>query len=312
MGSWTSRARAALAAAALVFAPCAFADGPGPAQPNVAAPPVRAAPVQAPTTTAPQGRSGAIDLMNGGLHLNVPDGWLFYSADEAQAFMARNGAPAPSGTVLGLLARADQRIDQPGAWASVVSYQPIGYVQNSTASALSAPTLEADVRAARTQQQRHFEGFAAPPAFTAASSDLTWAERAAAPGAGGKDMRYEARKLGRNGVVALTSIGSADQQQAMQTAAPEMLAMISFGQGQAYADFVQGTDRVSTFTLPALVTGVEPVAPAPVAQTPQQSGQTGWNGLSGYFPLIAFGVIALAIGGYVLTRRRRSNFIPEE
>ena len=309
MGFWTSRVRAVLAAAILASTPAAFADGPGPAQPNVAAPPVTTTP--APQTPAPQGRSGAIDLMNGAVHLNVPAGWLFYSADEAQAFLARNGAPAPSGTVLGLLAREDQRIDQPGAWASVVSFQNIGYVQSTTAGALAAPTLEADVRAARTQQQRRFEGFAAPPAFTPASADLTWAERVAAPGAGGKDMRYEGRKLGRNGVVALTSIGSADQQPAMAAAAPEMLAMISFGTGQAYTDFVQG-DRVSTFTLPALVTGVEPVAPAPVAQQPQESGQTGWAGLSGWFPVIAFGVIALAIGGYALTRRRRSNFIPEE
>src|SRR6185436_507985 len=140
MTAWASRLHAAFAAAALLFAPCAFADGPGNPGPDVAAPPVRAAPI--PQTQAPQGRTGSIDLMNGAINLNVPAGYKFYSADEAQAFLARNNAPAPSGTILGLLARDDQRIDQPGSWASVVSFQDIGYVQSTTASGLTATTME--------------------------------------------------------------------------------------------------------------------------------------------------------------------------
>jgi hypothetical protein len=52
--------------------------------------------------------------------------------------------------------------------------------------------------------------------------------------------------------------------------------------------------------------------PQAVADT---GGQTAFGGLSGWFPWIAFGVIALAGGGYLLMRRRKSdedeNIIPE-
>ncbi len=311
MTAWASRWRAAFAAAALLFAPCAFADGPSNPGPDVAAQPVRAQPL--PQQPAPQGRTGSIDLMNGAINLNVPAGYMFYSADEAQAYLARNSAPAPSGTILGLIARADQRIDQPGAWATVLSFQDIGYVPSNTASGLTATTFEGDVRAARQTQGRTFEGFATAPAFVDASADLSWAERAAAPGTGGKDMRFEQRKLGRTGVVSLTSIGSADQLPAMQQAAPDLLQMVSFEPGQRYADYQAASDRVSNFTIPALVTGVPPAPVQTAASTTQTAPQSGFAGLSGWFPFIAIGIVVLAAGGYLLTRRRRDdNMLPNE
>ena len=316
MSATISRALAALLTLfVLALTPSAFADGRGNPGPDVAAPPVRTAP--APQTPAPQGRSGQIDL-NNGLSLNVPDGYRFYSAEEAYAFMQRNNAQGPAGTVLGLLAPASERIDRPGAWATVVSYQDIGYVPGNTASGLAAPTFEADVRAARQTQNRAFEGFAVQPAFDDSAANLAWAERSAAPGSGGKDLRYEQKKLGRHGVACLTSIGSADQMAAMMAAAPDLIAMINFGEGQRYADYVAGTDPVSAYTVPALVTGVPPAAstnPQALASTTTTvtQSQMSFAGMSGYFPWVALGLVVLAGLGYLFTRRRADpNMTPDQ
>jgi uncharacterized membrane-anchored protein len=297
-----------LAALSLLSAAPAFADGRGDPGPDRAAAPVRAAPVQPATdaNAAPQGQSGIIPLNDGAMTLNVPDGYRFYSAAEAQAFMIRNNASAPDGATLGLLARAGDDIRANGTWATVISYDAIGYVQPETAAGLSDANFETNVRDARTTQNRAFEGFVAQPAFDAAAPNLVWAERSAVPGAGGKDLRYEQKVLGRNGVACLSSIGSADQLDDITAAAADLRGMLSFSEGQRHADFQPASDRVSAYSVPGLVTGVPSTQPQDIADAASTgAGQTAFGGLAGWFPWIAFGVVGLAIVGFVMMRRRR-------
>lgn len=307
--------RAMLAALTLFIAAPAYADGPGDPGPNVAAPPVRAAPVTQPPaaqpaaqpTAAPEGRTGVIPLGQSGLSLNVPANYRFYSADEARAYLQRARQEAPSGEIYGLVARNGEDIRAPGTWATVVSYDAIGYVQPETSSGLSDANFETQVRDARQTQSRAFEGFAAAPSFTTETPHLVWAERVAAPGgAGGKDLRYEQKLLARNGVACMTSIGSADQMTAIAAAAGDLRSMLTFPEGQRHADFVAASDRVSNYSVPGLVTGVatpDPQALADAAST-GGTGQTSFGGLSGYFPWIALGVVVLAGAGYLFMRRR--------
>lgn len=298
----------ALFAALLVFiAAPAFADGPGDAGPDVAAPPARAAPMQpSDPSAAPEGRSGVIPLGDD-LALNVPSGYRFYSAEEAYAYMQRNNAAAPSGTVYGLLARAGDDIRAEGTWATVISYDAIGYVQPETAAGLSDENFEADVRSARSSQNRVFEGFIAEPAFEAQAPTLVWAERSAAPGAGGKDLRYEQKVLGRNGVACLTSIGSADQMDEISAAAEDLRGMLSFQEGYRHTDFQPASDQVSAYSVPGLVTGVPTADPQALANTASTDGQTGFGGFGSWFPWVAVGAIVLAGAGYLMMRRRRDD-----
>lgn len=289
---------------ALGFATSAYADGRGSAGADIAAPPVHTAPVT--QQSAPQGRAGQISLQNGQLSLNVPHGWKFYSAEEAYAYLQRTSSAAPSGSVLGLLARDGVNPRQPGTWATVVSYDEIGYVQPQTASGLTDANFEQSVRDARHTQSRGFEGFAAQPAFDTTLPTLTWAEHTAAPGTGGADLRIEKKFLGRKGVATLTSIGAADQQPDMQKGNDELTPALTFAQGYTQADFQASADQVSTYSVPGLVTGVatSTAAPQALADNTGQS-QTSFGGLAGMFPWIALGVIVLAGAGFMLTRRKR-------
>jgi uncharacterized membrane-anchored protein len=296
-----------VAALALFIAAPALADGPDEAGPDTAAPPVRAAPIErTDPAAAPEGRTGIVPLGDAA-SLNVPSGYRFYSAEEAYAYMQRNNAAAPAGTVYGLVARDDADIRQPGTWATVISYDAIGYVQPETASGLSDANFETDVRAARSSQNRIFEGFIAAPAFDAAAPTLVWAERSAAPGSGGRDLRYEQKVLGRNGVACLTSIGSADQLDEIVAAAGDLRGMLSFPEGQRHADFQPASDQVSAYSVPGLVTGVTAETQALANVASSDGGQTGFGGLAGWFPWVAFGVVALAGAGYLMMRRRRDE-----
>lgn len=313
--------RALLAAFLLCVAPAAYADGPGDAGRDVAAPPVRAAPAPAPRAeTAPtpqaepaaaEGRTGVIPLNNNELTLNVPQGYRFYSAEEAYAYMQRNNAAAPSGTVLGMIAAANADIRAPGTWATIVSYDAIGYVQPETASGLSDANFETQVREARRTQNRTFEGFFAEPTFDSNAPHVIWAERTAAPGAGGKDLRHEQKSLGRYGVATLTSLGNADQMDEITAAASGLQAMLTFPEGRRHADFQPANDQVSSFSVPGLVTGVPTAEPQALAES-ASTGQTNIGGLAGWFPWIAFGAIAIAVAGYLFMRRRNDEDDLEE
>lgn len=305
--------RALFAALAMLVATPAFADGPGTPGPNVAAPPVRAQPVQPATPPAAQpaaapaeGRTGVIPLNGDELTINVPNGYRLYSAEEAYAFLQRNNAAAPSGTVLGLLAPANTDVRANNVWATVISYDAIGYVQAETASGLSDTNLESQTRDARVAQNKPFEGFAVMPAFVGEGTpQVVWAERTAAPGgAQGKDFRHELKLLGRYGVATMTSVGSADQMPAIEAAAADMQNMLSFPAGRTHADFQAASDTVSAYSVPGLVTGV--AAESAVAQPASDGGQaqTAFGGLAGYFPWIALGVVVLAGVGYMMMRRR--------
>lgn len=119
-------------------------------------------------------------------------------------------------------------------------------------------------------------------------------------------MRHEQKVLGRYGVAALTSIGSADQLPAMTQSAEPLRAMLSFPEGRRYPDFEAAGDQVSSYTIPTLVTGALPTTAAANAPA-QQAGQTGFGGFSGLFPWIAGGVLLLAGAGYLMLRRRRDD-----
>jgi uncharacterized membrane-anchored protein len=239
--------------------------------------------------------------------LNVPRNYRFYGPEEANAFLERTNAAPPSGTVLGLVAPAGANVRAPGTWATVVSYDALGYVQAETASGLTDTTMETQVTEARRAQGRPFEGFAVEPAFDPGSEPaLVWAERTAAPGAANAaDFRFEQKKLGRYGVASLTSVGSADQMPDIQAAADDLSGMLSFPEGRTYGEFLAASDEVSTYTVPALVTGVDPALPAaePAADG-SGSSQTGFGGLAGWFPWIALAVVVLAGLGYWLMRPR--------
>ncbi len=299
--------RAVFAALALAFASPVFADGPGDAGPDRAAPPVRAAPLppSAPQTARPQGRTGVIPLNDGEVTLNVPRGFAFYSAQEAYAYMQRNNAAAPSGVVLGMIAQDNADIRSPDTWATIVSYDAIGYVQPETAAGLSDTNFETQVREARRAQNRAFEGFAAAPLFEPSAPHIVWAERSAAPGTGGKDFRYEQKSMGRYGVACLTSLGSADQMDEIIATAANLQAMLSFPEGRRHNDFQPASDQVSSYSVPGLVTGV-PAAAQALAEPASNGGasQTGFGGLAGWFPWIALGVVGVAVAGYMMMRRR--------
>jgi hypothetical protein len=213
-----------------------------------------------------------------------------------------------------MLAPAGSRPDQANFWGTAIAYEPIGHVDTGNSAGLQAAGFEADVRAARTAEQRSFEGFAAQPAFDGAGPSLSWAERSA-PAAGGLDLRHEQRVLGRSGVVSLTTVARSNQLGAINAAAPDMLGSVSFPAGHRHQDFNAQADAASSYDLPGLITGRQAVvATAAGAQGLAAAPENAKGaGIQGWFPWIAAGVVVLAvIGWFVMGRRKKEGDEDEE
>ncbi|MGE3143161.1 MAG: DUF2167 domain-containing protein [Hyphomonadaceae bacterium] len=280
---------------------------------------VRAGPVVtqqpvAEATAAAEPQTGQIALLDGAVTLNVPAGYQFWPATEAQAYLQRANAQAPRGQVLGVIAPVDARPTQADFWGSIVSYEPVGYVPPGGAAELQAATFIDEVRAARQADNRPFLNFATAPAFDPTGS-LTWAETTVASGPNVRDLRHEQRLLGRTGVVSLTTLARSDQLGQVTSAGPNFASMVSFPQGARYADYNPQTDQTSIFDLAGLVanrTADGAVAEIAGMEAPQgfvqqnSTTETTGGGLQGWFPWIAIGVVVLAaIGWFAMGRRNR-------
>jgi len=98
-------------------------------------------------------------------------------------------------------------------------------------------------------------GWAAKPHYDAEAHKMYWAKEINFGGSLENTLNYNIRILGRRGVLVLNAISGMAQLPQVEAATPTLLSMVDFQEGNRYADFRQGTDKVATYGLAALVAG---------------------------------------------------------
>ena len=87
-------------------------------------------------------------------------------------------------------------------------------------------------------------------------------------------LNYNIRVLGRRGVLVLNAVATMDQLAAVQAGMGQVIGFVDFADGNRYADFVPGTDKVAEYGIAALIAG-------------------GIAAKAGFFKLLLAGIIAL-------------------
>jgi hypothetical protein len=226
-----------------------------------AAPPKTAtvAPAPAPVVplapSAPEGaRAGTITL-DEGVVLTVPQGWAFWPAAEAQAYVRRSQTIAPGGQILGMIAPAELRPTDSGFWGSIVAFNRIGRVAEERADRFTAIDFLDEARGTRPTGAPRLIGFPVAPAYDPARKAITWGERydTATAGASDRPLRLEHRLLGRRGTVGLTTPARADQLTQLTAFSPMLSDMLGFAPGSGFND-VTASDSPPLFDLPGVIT----------------------------------------------------------
>ena len=99
-------------------------------------------------------------------------------------------------------------------------------------------------------------GWATPPRYEKQTHKFYWAkELKFGENKEENTLNYNLRVLGRRGILVLNAISGMSQFSRIEQATPEILAMVDFNEGNRYADYTPGVDKMAAYGLAALVAG---------------------------------------------------------
>jgi uncharacterized membrane-anchored protein len=207
---------------------------------------------------------GVVTTSDGMAKLTVPDGYYFLDAIDARLVLEEFWGNPPDPTVTGMIFPRSGWA-WTGSWGAPIVYEPIGYVSDEDADSYDYDVMLAGMQAdTRDNNKWRAEngyaaitliGWAEPPHYNRATKELYWAKQLRFADSEGDTLNYDIRELGRKGVLTVSFIASMDQLAEVKAAAPDVLKMVEFTEGNTYSDFQPGVDTVAAVGIGGLIAG---------------------------------------------------------
>jgi len=228
-------------------------------------------------------QTGRIVIGAGLATLDVLRTFRYLDPRETDVVLTTWGNP-PGNTTLGMLVPAGASVFSPESWAVVIQYDEDGHVDDADAASINYPKLLKDMqrRTRDENAERTKAGYAPvelvdwaePPRYDLVSHKLYWAKDLRFGSQTVHTLNYNIRVLGRRGVLVLNAVGTMDQLTPVKTGMAAAIAFVDFNEGNRYADFVAGRDKVAEYGIAALIAG-------------------GIAAKAGFFKLLLAGILAL-------------------
>ena len=201
----------------------------------------------------------------------MPDSIDYYDSQESQLVLEDLWGNPPDDSVLGMLFPAGASPTE-AEWGAVITYDDSGYVSDDDAAHTDYAALLKDMQAAARRNNNLLEregyataelvGWAVEPSYDAAKHRISWAKDLVFSTSGGEHtLNYDMRVLGRGGVLSVNFVASMAGLESVRAAAPEVLAIPDFNEGNRYEDYRQG-DKTAGYGVAALIAGGVGVAAA--------------------------------------------------
>jgi uncharacterized membrane-anchored protein len=212
-------------------------------------------------------QKGKISLRDGVATINLPESFRYLDPAGSETLLTGIwGNPPGGGKMLGVIVPADFDPLAQDAWCVVLDYQEDGYVKDHDAETINYDKLlkqmKEGTREASAERVKQgypgieLVGWAAAPRYDKQTHKFYWAKEIKF-GNGEKEntLNYNLRVLGRRGILVLNAVAGISQLPQVEKATPEILSMVDFTEGNRYADYKPGTDKLATYGLAALVAG---------------------------------------------------------
>jgi uncharacterized membrane-anchored protein len=210
-------------------------------------------------------KQGEITLDNGIGILQVPKNFRYLDAEQSEYVLQDLwGNPAGSGT-LGMIVPENISLLAPNAWAFIITYDELGYVEDDDADDIDYDDLleemQTDTKTANEERVKEgyeaisLVGWAAKPYYDSEKKVLHWAKELKFGEAEENTLNYNVRILGRKGVLVLNAVASMKEIGEVQASIPQVLSSFTYGDGQKYSDFNPEIDEVAAWTVGGLVAG---------------------------------------------------------
>lgn len=211
-------------------------------------------------------RKGLIKLKGDFAVLNVPENFKFLNAEQSRYIIHDIWGNPERDDVLGMIFPADKTPFSDSSFAFVVTFDDMGYVKDDDAAKVKYDDLlkdmwnsEKESNKAREQagyEPIHIVGWAQTPYYDSKKKVLHWAkELKFGTGEGDNTLNYDVRVLGRKGVLSLNAVASMQELPLVKQNIDAILKMASYTEGNAYADYNSGTDKIAAYTIGGLVAG---------------------------------------------------------
>ncbi len=208
---------------------------------------------------------GVIQLKNGIGTLKVPDGFKYLDADQSNYVLSDLWGNPKSESSLGMIIPESMGVLGEHTWAFNVQYDEIGYVKDDDAGDIDYNELLAEMQndtreASKERVKEGYEaielvGWAAKPYYDADRKILHWAKELKFGESAENTLNYNVRILGRRGVLVLNAIASMNELPYVNMNIDKVLNIVTFSDGNKYADFNPSVDEVAAWTVGGLVAG---------------------------------------------------------
>lgn len=188
--------------------------------------------------------------------IDVPDGFVFANADDTRKLM-ESMQNTTNGLEMGFLAPSEEN------WFVIFEYEQIGYVKDEDKDELDADAIlksitEATNESNKIRREKGWDtltvlGWIQPPHYDEQTHNLEWATKAQS-GKGDLYSNYNARILGRRGVMHSTLVCDPENIEKTLAEYKQILTGYKFQSGEKYAEFKSG-DKIAKYGLLALITG---------------------------------------------------------
>jgi len=212
--------------------------------------------------------TGQIKLRDGLATINLLPEYRFVNPAGTETILNGIwGNPPSSDRPLGMIVPAGFSPFDEDNWCVVVTYTDDGYVKDDDADSIDYNDLLKDMKEGTREASKErvkegypgieLVGWARPPQYDRQTHKFVWAKEIKfSDGESSENtLNYNLRVLGRGGILVLNAVASMSALPKIEAAAPDIMKMVEFNEGNRYADFKPGTDKVATYGLAALVAG---------------------------------------------------------
>ncbi|MDB6143960.1 MAG: hypothetical protein JWP80_3004 [Pseudomonas sp.] len=208
---------------------------------------------------------GTIDLPGGIATLNLNDDFYYLTPDDTERLIVDGWGNPPGHKTLGMIIPTATSPMSRGGWGVLVSYKDDGHISDEDAAKIDYTELlkqmqDEDEDANKERRKQGYSGlqllgWAEPPRYDDSTHKMYWARELKADDAQENTLNYSIRVLGRQGVLELNAVASMSDLPTIQRELPNILEFTNFTDGNRYADYQPGTDKLAKYGLAALVAG---------------------------------------------------------
>ena len=210
-------------------------------------------------------QTGVIKLEGGNASINVPKGFKFIDAKQAQYVLHDLWGNPEDTSIQGAIVPENTGVTYSDCWLFTISFDAMGFVKDDDAKDVNYEELLTEMKTDISTQSVEREkagygtmqliGWASKPFYDEKLKVLHWAKELKFNRDSINTLNYDLRVLGRKGVYVLSAVGSIKQLPEIKKSISNVLTSIQFNEGEKYANFDSSTDTVAAWTIGGLVAG---------------------------------------------------------